>query len=83
MAFFTHLNELGLIEIKTIEETHYLHPDKINAIEKMIRLHHELDINPEGIDAIFHLLDKLEVLENELMALRNKLRRYDFESEEK
>ncbi|PKP28496.1 MAG: MerR family transcriptional regulator, partial [Bacteroidetes bacterium HGW-Bacteroidetes-18] len=30
MSFFSSLNEIGLIQITTIEELHYIHNDKIN-----------------------------------------------------
>ena len=77
MSFFTRLNEIGLIEIKTTEESFYIHQDKINDIEKMIRLHRELDINFEGIDTVLNLLDKISDLQNELIATKNRLRLYE------
>ena len=43
----------------------------------MIRLHHELDINMAGIDSVLHLLNKIEGLQTELLAIRNRLRIYE------
>ena len=77
MSFFTHLNEFGLIEIETIEESLYIHQDKITDVEKMIRLHVELDINFEGIDTVFNLLEKIHDLQAELTATKNRLRLYE------
>jgi len=77
IKFFINLSELGLIEIKTIERTRYIHEDKITAIEKILRLHHDLDVNIEGIDIIFQLLQKLETKETELNKLRNRLQFYE------
>lgn len=41
--------------------------------KKMVRLHNELDINPEGIQAIHHLLGQVESLQEEVAALKRKL----------
>lgn len=73
MSFFSGLNEIGLIEIITIEQSHYIHQDKIYELEKMIRIHHELDVNIEGIDIVFNLLEKIDDLQNELISARNRL----------
>ncbi|MFV5689386.1 chaperone modulator CbpM [Flavobacterium sp. LT1R49] len=77
MAFFNNLSEMGLLEIKTIEETQYIHPDAIFEIEKIIRMHQELDVNIEGIDVVFNLLQKIEDLQNELITIKNRLRLYE------
>ena len=77
LSFFTNLSEIGLIEIETIEQSPYLHPDKIIDVEKIIRIHHELEVNIEGIDVIFHLLQKLEEKEIELISLKNRLGIYE------
>jgi len=77
MSFFTGLNEYGLIQITTIEQTFYFPKDEIDRLEKMIRMHHELEINFEGIDAVFNLLNKIDDLQNELSALKNRLMLYE------
>ena len=77
MSFFTKMDEFGWIEITTIEATHYVHADRTSSIEKIIRMHHELEINFEGIDTIFNLLDKIETLQSELMETQNRLRIYE------
>jgi hypothetical protein len=40
-------------------------------------MHHELDINIEGIDTIFNLLKKIETLQEELIITKNKLKLYE------
>ncbi len=77
MSFFSGLNEIGLIQITNIEESHCIHQDKINDIEKMIRMHLDLNINIEGIDIAFNLLQKIDELENELISIKNRLRIYE------
>jgi len=77
MSFFTDLNEFGLIEIITIEQSLFVHKDKASDIEKIIRIHNELDINLEGIDTIFNLLEKIKKLQSELITTKNRLRLYE------
>ncbi len=77
VSFFNELYEVGLIEIITIEQTQYLHQDRINDIEKMIRMHHELNVNIEGIDVIFNLLQKVNDLQSKLNATQNRLLLYE------
>ena len=78
-AFINSLNEYGLIEVTTVEETQYIYKGQLKDLEKMIRMHYELDINIEGIDAISHLLNKVDNLHSELTSLKNKLRLYENE----
>lgn len=77
LSFFIELNEIGLIEIKTIEESHYIHEDTIADVEKMIRLHLDLNLNIEGIDVVFNLLNRVDNLEIEVNELQNRLRLYE------
>lgn len=74
IAFFENLGELGLIEVIAIDETYYVHHDTIFKVEKIIRIHKDLDINLEGIDVVLNLLDKIETLQQELIAAQNSLR---------
>ncbi|MEQ8582826.1 MAG: chaperone modulator CbpM [Marinoscillum sp.] len=77
MAFFTGLHDLNLIEIHLVEQAPYIHTDQLSEVERMIRLHMELNINLEGIDTIINLLEKNQRLEEELAEVKNKLRRYE------
>ena len=45
----------------------------------MIRIHRELNVNIEGIDVVFNLLNKVDVLQSEINAVRNRLRLYESE----
>ncbi len=76
-SFISMLHENGLIDIMTIEENRFIHEDYLPDLEKMLRLHYELDINLEGIEAITHLLRRIEDLQNEMTRLKNKLRMYE------
>jgi hypothetical protein len=79
MSFFSDLDEFGLIELQTIEETYYIHKDRIVDIEKIIRLQRELNLNLEGIDTVFNLLSRIEELTMEVNNLRNRLQRFEAE----
>jgi hypothetical protein len=77
LSFFTHLSEIGLIEIEIIEQSPYIRENQIKDIERMIRMHHELEVNPEGIDVVFNLLQKIDRLEKDLITTRNRLKLYE------
>ena len=77
ISFFSNLNEIGLIEIKTIESSQYIDSDSVYEIEKIVRMHQELDVNIEGIDVVFNLLQKIDALQKELTALKNRLNLYE------
>lgn len=77
LSFFDNLNAIGLIEIQTVEEMQYVHRDSIYDIEKIIRMHQDLDVNIEGIDVVLNLLQKIDALKKEIHAVRNRLRLYE------
>lgn len=79
ISFVTALNRMGLIQIEIIEEKQFIHQDQISDLEKIIRLHNELNVNLEGIDVVFNLLEKERALQDELNALKNRLRLYENE----
>ena len=77
VSSFKELDNIGLIEIETLENDEFIREEKIRDIEKMIRLHRELNVNMEGIDVVFNLLQKEIQLKDEVQELRNKLRFYE------
>lgn len=76
-AFVESLQEHDLIETVIVDNTRFLQIPQLNRIERIIRLHHELDINLEGIEAIQGLLSRIEHLDREVAMLRNRLRFYE------
>lgn len=79
ISFVDSLHQMGLIQIEIVEQNQYIHQDQIGALEKIIRLHDELNVNLEGIDVVLNLLEKEKELRDELNALKNRLRLYDGE----
>jgi hypothetical protein len=75
-TFISSLHQAGLVEITIIDQAEYIAENQLQRLEKMVRLHHELDINIAGIEAITHLLDRLEAIQDEIRTLRNRLNRY-------
>ncbi|MEO6583965.1 MAG: chaperone modulator CbpM [Ferruginibacter sp.] len=76
-SFISSLQEHGLIEITTIEQNSFIDLDHLKNVEKFIRLHYDLDINLEGIEAITYLLNRLKYMEEEIILLKNRLAMYE------
>ena len=77
ISFISSLHETGLIEIIQIEETEYIDESQLVQLERIVRFYYDLGINLEGIETINHLLDKMNDLQGEIIALRNRLRLYE------
>ena len=71
--FVIELYENELIELKVLNKQRYIIHDDLPKLEKMIRMNQELGINIEGIEAIHHLLQKIENLQNYINKLHNKM----------
>jgi chaperone modulatory protein CbpM len=75
--FIHDLEEFGLIETVVQQEQRYLDKNQLASIEKIIRLHNDLNINKEGIDIILNLQEKEKQLLEEIKALQNRLGLYE------
>jgi len=76
-TFIDSLSEAGLIEVRATNEGTYIPETELQKLERMARLHTELEINLAGIEAITHLLQRVESIQEEMRTLRNRLRRYE------
>ena len=74
LSFIHSLREYGMIETVLKEEKIYLPIAELPRLEKIIRLHFELDINLEGIETITHLLDRINVMQEHIKLLTNRLK---------
>jgi hypothetical protein len=76
-SFIDSLDRYGLIEITRINENAFIDIDKLKELEKLVRLHYDLEINLEGIEAITYLLNRVKTLQDEIVGLRNRLSIYE------
>jgi len=72
-SFVHSLHEYGLIKIITIENNSFIEKSQLQELEKLVRFHYEMDINLEGIQAITHLLQRINEMQSEISKLRNQL----------
>lgn len=71
--FMLKLEERGMVEISRIEAEDYLSISSISYLEKMVRLHQELEIHPEDLDVVSDLLNRIASLQEELDCIKRHL----------
>lgn len=76
-AFIVHLRENGFVEVIQDRDVLYLKVEHIPRVEKIVRMHFDLNINLEGIEVISNLLERIEAQQREITLLRNALRRWE------
>lgn len=76
VSFLDTLHEYGLIEMRSVEGTHFLQEEQLQVLERFIRLHYDLNINMEGLDVIGNLLSKMQNMQDEIHALKTHLHIY-------
>jgi DNA-binding transcriptional MerR regulator len=68
--FLQSLNEMGLIALIEEANQQFVEEEQLPQLEVILHLHYDLSINLEGIDAIGHLLNRLQETQRELSRLR-------------
>lgn len=76
-SFIDMLHEGGLIDIRTDDGKRYLTFSQLPDVERYSRMYYDLSINMEGIDAIHHLLERIEEMQKEIHSLRGRLRLFE------
>ena len=76
-GFFNELSEMGLVEMIEESGRTFIHIETVHHVERVIRLHQDLDINLQGIDTIMNLLERIEGLQEELLRTKSRLRLYE------
>ena len=76
-TFINDLKDYELVEIVVSDNDNYIKTTQINEVEKLMRLHFDLNINLEGLDAVYNLLQRVEDMQNQITSLNNKLRLYE------
>ena len=77
-TFINSLQQAGLVRIKVVKEDAFIPETELQKLEKMISLH-QLDINVAGIEAITHLLDRVEQMQQRIIGMHNRLKIYEEE----
>ena len=76
--FIQSLYEADLVKVTVVDETIHIPVSELRKLEKLINLY-QLDINVAGIEAISHLLHRMEKMQDDMRSLKNKLRLYEGE----
>lgn len=74
-AFLFQLQEFELIDLSYIDDKQLIYIEELPKVEKLVRLHRDLNINPEGLEVIYHLLERTKTLQNEIQMLKKRLNR--------
>ncbi len=74
--FVRMLGEGGLIDVEMIDDTDCFPASQLGELERYTHLYYDLSINIEGIDAIRHLLRRIEDLQERVRKLENELHFY-------
>ena len=74
--FVRMLGEGGLIDVEMIADTDCFPASQLGELERYTHLYYDLSINIEGIDAIRHLLRRIEDLQERVRKLENELHLY-------
>jgi len=77
ISFINLLQQNGLIKVSIIESKYFVEKEQLPQLEKYVRFYHDLDINLEGIETICYLLQRIEIMQNEIIKLKNRLHFYD------
>ena len=77
MSFISSLEDNGLIHLTTIDRIAYITSEQLADIERLARLRYEMDVNLEGIEVITHILRRIQLMQDEINSLKNRLHFYD------
>lgn len=75
--FIQKLFEFELLQHIELDDSPALLKEELPTLERMVRLHYDLNINLEGLQVIAHMREKMIRLQEELQALERKLKRFE------
>jgi len=77
ITFITELYNYDIIELKSVDDHQFIPLEELPKVEKMVRLHQDLNINIEGLEAVHQLLQRNSAMQEEIRLLKQKLNRLD------
>ena len=77
ISFLHALSESGLVQFNMVGQVDHISTDQLPGLEKWTRLHYEMGINVEGIEAVQHLLEQISAMKEEMNLLRSRLSIYE------
>lgn len=77
LTFIQRLEEQGMIEVIRKREEAFLPDTVIERLEKMVRLHQDLDIHTDDLDVVSDLLERINSLQEELDRIHRRLTFYE------
>lgn len=79
ISFLQTLSERGLTTLTVVQEDMYIPSHELDELERIMRLHFDLEINLEGVEVITRLLQKMNEMQEEQRVLKNRLMLYEDE----
>ncbi|MEO6916963.1 MAG: chaperone modulator CbpM [Chitinophagaceae bacterium] len=76
-AFVVALANEGLIDITVIESSSKISEEQLSDLERYTRWQYEMGLDPEAIIVIRRLLDKMELMKQEINYLHSRLSLYE------
>jgi chaperone modulatory protein CbpM len=73
VSFIRELADVGLVQIVHETSGDCVDTEALADLERLIRLHYDLEINFAGLEAIHHLLERMKEMQKEVYRLRNRL----------
>lgn len=72
ITFIQTLADNGLLTLIVLDNQQYIDEEQLPDLEKFSNWHYELEVNHQGIEVAYHLLKKIEQLQQEVAQLKMK-----------
>lgn len=72
-SFIFELEELGVIRLQLEQNRPVIRKRELGKLERLVRLHRDLEINLQGLQAVQHVLDQLDAAQEEVRDLQRRL----------
>lgn len=75
--FLYQLRDYELIRIVEVGDQPAVPQEELGRLERMVRLYRDLELGPENLQVVEHLLTRMERLQEEILELRRRLGRWE------